>query len=60
MSQGYEIRELDNLATIPKAFFQHKDGRVVELPADPRNLNYYLRKGLIRVDKPLNLKGGLI
>lgn len=48
--QGYQIVALDNLAARPTAWFKHKDGRVVELPADSYCLNYYLTKGLVLVN----------
>lgn len=43
-SQGFSIE------VMPKedktSLYEHKDGRVVRLPSDPRSLKYYLRKGL--------------
>jgi len=48
---GYSIEELPNLRSVPYAFYRHKDGRVVRLPADPYSLNHYLKKGLVIVSE---------
>ena len=46
-------RELpkDTLKQCPHAFYRHKDGRVVRLPADAYSLNHYLQKGLVIVEE---------
>ena len=54
-SAGFVIVEVP-AATIPKAWFKHKDGRIVELPADMRSLRYYQNKGLVLVNKPLSVE----
>jgi hypothetical protein len=59
--KGYKVERLSAVKKRPVAYFRHKDGRVVQLPADPYSLNYYLEKGLVLVppppDKPAQKRG---
>lgn len=52
-SGGFLVKENEvPVVSMPKAWFRHKDGRVVELPADKRCLRYYLGKGLVLAEEP--------
>lgn len=46
---GYSIEEIPNLDRQPFAWYRHKDGRIVWLPADAYSLRHYLGKGLVLV-----------